>query len=231
MGATEALSPHARRLLVFVEVTLERECFPAAPADIRLIGGVRLNVGAQVALVRKRFGALRALKRFFASVGTDVTLQQPRPGKFLPAKRAFAPLVVCAHVHAVGRHGHVDLVAVWTLLGLLVVHGAVCLSVTREVGRRRVAFPAVGADVVIADVDFSPRFLHQLIQAIVKATDGVARAGLGAASGCDGATRCPRLELCEGGGEIRKVPGRVVPQRRGVVIRDESERVHREARL
>ena len=51
-------------------------------------------------------------------VSPDVALQEPRPGEALSAVGALAALVVRAHVHGVGRHGHVHFVAVRALPGL-----------------------------------------------------------------------------------------------------------------
>ena len=49
-----------------------------------------------------------------------MSLQKPRPGEELPAELALAVLVMCAKVHGVGWHGHVDFAACGTLLCLLV---------------------------------------------------------------------------------------------------------------
>jgi len=50
---------HARRLLVLVEVALERERLAAARARVRLVRRVCLHVRTQVRLVRERLGALQ----------------------------------------------------------------------------------------------------------------------------------------------------------------------------
>lgn len=143
----EALAAHARRFLVLVQVGLEGEGLAAAAAHVRLFAGVRLDVGPQVGLVGEGLAALRTRERLLARVRADVTLQQPGSREALATVRACAALVVRAHVHAEGRHGDVDLLAVGTLAGLLVAVRPVSLAVSGQVGRRAVALAAVFAGV------------------------------------------------------------------------------------
>lgn len=81
---------------------------------------VRLDVGTQIGLVRKRFAADAALEGFLARVRAYVTLQQPWPGEALAAVLTLAALVMGAHVHREGRHRDVHLLAVRTVARLLV---------------------------------------------------------------------------------------------------------------
>lgn len=81
---------------------------------------MRLNVSAQIGLVRKGFAADIALKRLLAGVCPDVTLQQPGAGETLATVLTLAALVVSAHVHREGGHGHVNLLTVGTVASLLV---------------------------------------------------------------------------------------------------------------
>lgn len=132
---------------MLVQVTFERERLPAPAADVGFVSRVGLDVGAQVGLVGKGLAALRTPERLLPGVGTDVALEQPRTAELLAAVWALAALVVCAHVHAVGGHGDVHLVAVGTLAGLLVAHAAVRLSVASQVARGAVTLSAVCASV------------------------------------------------------------------------------------
>jgi len=100
---------HARRLLVLVQVALERERLAAARARVRLVRRVRLDVRAKVGLVGERLGALRTAERPLAGVRAHVTLQQPRPREPLAAVRTRAALRVCPHVHRVRRDRRVHL--------------------------------------------------------------------------------------------------------------------------
>ena len=143
----QSMTPHARRFLVLVQITLERESFSTSSAHVRLLTRVRLYVRAQVRLIRERLSTLRAFERLFSGVRSNVPLQQPRPAEALAAVRARTALVVRAHVHAVGRRWDVEFVAVRALAGLLVVDAAVDLAVTGQVAGRAVGLAAVGAGV------------------------------------------------------------------------------------
>ena len=160
----EALSPHARRLLVLVEVALEGERLAAPSAVVRLLRRVRLDVRAQVGLVGETLATLGTRKRLLPCVGADVTLQEPGAAEPLPTVRTLASLVVRSHVHAVGGHGYVNLVAVGTLARLLVVHAAVSLSVPRQVARRAVPLAALHAHVGVDPVRAARRAQQQLLQ-------------------------------------------------------------------
>ena len=75
LGDSEAgAGAHARRLLVLVEVALERERLAAAGARVGLVDGVRLDVRAQVGLVGERLGALRTAERSLARMRANVSL-------------------------------------------------------------------------------------------------------------------------------------------------------------
>lgn len=78
-------------------------------------------------------------------MSADVTLKKPWPAEFLTAVRALAALVMRANMHAVRWHGHVHLVAVWTLPCLFVAYTSVCLPVTCEIARRTVPLSTVCA--------------------------------------------------------------------------------------
>lgn len=117
-------------------------------------------------------------------VGADVPLQQPRPGEALAAVRALAALIVGAHVHRVGRHRDVHLVAVRAAARLLVHQRAVRLPVAGQVGRRRVLLAALGADVHVLAVArllqrrrVRVRLAQRRRQAVLRLGDGLARRG------------------------------------------------------
>lgn len=158
---------------MLVEVAFEGEGLAAPLADVRLAAGVRLYVSPQVGLVGERLPADGAGEGLLARVGSYVSLQQPGSAEALPAVGALAALAVRPHVHAVGRHRHVHLVAVRTFARLLVGHTSVGLPVSRQVARGAVPLAALAADVVVlrvADVRgraparaaVRGRLLHQL---------------------------------------------------------------------
>lgn len=103
-SVVEARRTHTGRLLVFVEIALKGEGFSAAAADVRFLGRVRLYVGAQVRLICECLGTLWTPEWLLASVGSDVSLQKPRPAESLAAVWTGASLVVSANVHTVGWH-------------------------------------------------------------------------------------------------------------------------------
>ena len=72
------------------QVRLEGELLEAAQTGKRLHLRVGLDVCSQVALVCKRLAALVALERLLTSVGSNVALQQPRPGEVLATEGAAA---------------------------------------------------------------------------------------------------------------------------------------------
>jgi len=115
VAVVEPVGSHAGRLLVLVQVAAQRERLAAPAADVRLVGGVGLDVRAQVGLVGERLAAVRAAKRLLARVSSDVSLEQPRPGEALAALGTLAALAVRPNVHAVRRRRRVHLVAVRTL--------------------------------------------------------------------------------------------------------------------
>ena len=130
------------------EVGLEREPLATVGAGKRLEAGVRLAVGAQVALVGKALAAHLAPERLLACVGAQVSLQQPRPREGLAAEAAAAGCatavgVVGAPVHVERRDGGVRLVAVGAGMGAcLGAAGALVALEARGVG---VAFAAYSA--------------------------------------------------------------------------------------
>lgn len=129
---------HAGRVLVFVQIGLEREGFSAAGTRVGLRVRVRLDVRSQVRLVRKRLLADVTLERLLTCVRPDVTLEQPRAREALAAGRTLAALVVRAHVHRVRRHRDVHLGAVRATAGLLVLERSMCLPMPGQIRRSRV---------------------------------------------------------------------------------------------
>ena len=75
---------------MFGEVRLQSKGLSTLAAGVRLVAGVRLCVCSQVALVGKGLVALVALERLLTSVGSDVALEQPRPGEVLATEGAAA---------------------------------------------------------------------------------------------------------------------------------------------
>ena len=64
----------AGRLIVLVQVGLERKAFTAVNAGVVLEGRVRLHMGAQVGTVSKGFATVCTGKWFLASVRSHVAL-------------------------------------------------------------------------------------------------------------------------------------------------------------
>jgi hypothetical protein len=77
-------------------------------------------------------------KFFLTCVRSDVALEEPGSGEALAAEGTLAALVVRAHVHRVGGHGDVHLVAVRTPARLFVLQRPVRLAVSRQVAGRAV---------------------------------------------------------------------------------------------
>lgn len=83
-------------------------------------------------------------------VSPDVSLQKPRTAETFAAIVALAALIVGPHVHRIGGHADVQLVAVWTASGLFVCRTSVRLTVAGQVAGRAVTFAALAALVVAA---------------------------------------------------------------------------------
>lgn len=165
----------ASRLVVLVQVRLEREGLVAALALVVLEGRVRLHVSAQVGTVSKGLPTVRAPERLLARVRAHVALQQPRAAECLAAHVAFVLEVVREQVHGHGRHGHVHLPTRRALLGHLAVHTTVRLFVAAQVGRRGVAFAALVARVALR----APRIANRPpARAAVRNKEGVYRVAL-----------------------------------------------------
>ena len=96
------------------EVTLQSKLFAASVAAKGLDVAVSLDVGPQVALVRKTLAALVTVVRLLSCVGPDVALEQPGAGEGLATEGALAARGVGPHVHVQGGRAAV----------LLVTHGA-----------------------------------------------------------------------------------------------------------
>lgn len=157
----QPLPSHTRRLLVFVQIAFQGECLAAAPADVRFVGGMGLDVGTEVGLVGEGLAALLTVKGLFSRVRSDVTLEQPRTTESLPTVWTFTTLVVRAHVHAVCRHGYVHFFTMRALAGLLVVDAPVRLSMTCQVAGCAVSLSTLRAHVRLMYIEFSPRLFNQ----------------------------------------------------------------------
>lgn len=57
------MKPHARRLLMFVQVRFQSECLPTSAAHMGLSMGMRLHVCAQIRLIGESFCANGAFER------------------------------------------------------------------------------------------------------------------------------------------------------------------------
>lgn len=118
---------------MLVQVGLECEAFVAAFARIVLEGRVRLHVGPQVGAVGECFAAVGTREWFLSSVRPHVALQEPGSAEGLAAYSALMLQVVGQHVHGQSWHGHIQLVAGWTLPGLLTVQTTVRLLVSAQI--------------------------------------------------------------------------------------------------
>ena len=86
---------------MFQQIGFMRELFVASDADVSLDGsvgrrvpGVRLHVSPQIRPIGKRLAAMRASVRLLTRVRSQVSLEQPRPGKGLAADVAFVTEIV-----------------------------------------------------------------------------------------------------------------------------------------
>lgn len=94
---------HTRTLLVLVEITLEREGLPTPRTNKRLAAAMRLDMGPQITLIRKRLRTDWTPERLLAGMCPHVSLQEPRSGEAFPAIGASAALRVGADVHGERR--------------------------------------------------------------------------------------------------------------------------------
>ena len=140
-------SLEAGRLIVLVQVALERKRLVAAFTLVVLEGRMRLHVGAQVGPVGKGLSAVRTPEGLLARVGAHVALQQPGSAEGLATHVALVLEVVGEQVHGHGGHGNVDFAAGGALLGHLAVQAPVRLLVSAQVGGGGVGFPALAAGV------------------------------------------------------------------------------------
>lgn len=62
-----------------------------------------------------------------------MSLQKPRPRETFSAILALAALIVSAHVHRVGGHAHIELVAMRTSSGFFICWTSVRLSMASQV--------------------------------------------------------------------------------------------------
>lgn len=108
----------------------------------------------------------------------NVSLQQPRSRKALPAVLTLATLVVSPDVHGKRGHAHVELVAVWTPPGLLVSRTPVGLPVSGQVAGSAVLFPAVIALVLVVLGRLLTRAGRQVVLDGTSAAVRVAVAGI-----------------------------------------------------
>ena len=127
------------------QVGFEGKGFAAVAAGKRLVRRVCLDVGPQVALVRKALGTDVAGERLLAGVGADVSLQQPRPGEVLAAVGAGAAGTVRPQVHGQGGGAAVDARAVRALASAAGAgsSGTVRLAVTGQVTAGAVGLAAL----------------------------------------------------------------------------------------
>lgn len=100
---------------------------------------------------------------FFSCMRAHVPLQQPRPTEGFAAHVAFVLEVMSEYVHGQRRHGHVNLVAGWTLACHLAVKTAVGLLVSTQVGGRGVGLAALVAGVPCSAVVHSNHFFLHFI--------------------------------------------------------------------
>lgn len=104
-----------------------------------------LKMRAEIGAVGERALTVRTRKWLLASVGANVSLEEPRAGKRLSTKLALAGEGVSPDVHLQCAQGHVFLVAVLAVECLLVLRVAVELPVLAKPTKRRVLLPAVRA--------------------------------------------------------------------------------------
>ena len=141
--------PHARRLVVLVQVGLEGEGLVAS-RTLKILGWrVCLHVRPKVGPIRKGLSAHRAGIRLVTSVGAQVALQQPGSREGLTAHVTLVVEVVREDVHGERWHGHVHLATDVALLGIGGVEAPVGLLVPGEVGTGGIVLATLGADILV----------------------------------------------------------------------------------
>ena len=194
----------AGRLVVLVKIGFKGKRLVAAFTREMFEGRVGLHVSSEVGAIGERLAAVSASVRLLSRVGTEVTLEQPGPGKGLPTDVARMFEVVGEDVHGQCWHADVHLVAVGTFLGLLAVQAAVGLLVTGQVGRRGVMLPTLATRVAgslgrllrnpqriptsgstIADKErvVCIRHSHAVLEPMAFSTSGAAASGFDAVAG------------------------------------------------
>jgi len=88
----------------------------AARAREVLVGRMCLHVRTQVGTVSERLTAVSTSERLFASMGTQMSLQQPGPREQLPAHTARVRQFMRQEMHCQRRHADVCFPARDTLL-------------------------------------------------------------------------------------------------------------------
>ena len=65
----------------------------------------------------------------FTCMGSDMTLQQPRPRKTFSTKWTLASLVMSPNVHRIGRHRNIGFLTMWAFSGFLVLQRPVKVNI------------------------------------------------------------------------------------------------------
>lgn len=90
---------------------------------------------------------------------------------------------MCADVHTVGRHGHIDFLTVGTLSRFFVVDTAMGLPMASQVAGGAVPLSAFWANMIVTDLNLAPRFLYKFVEVVVQLLEIVMTAVEGGDSG------------------------------------------------
>lgn len=146
----------APTLQVFAQQRHPGKCLAAPGTRVLLNIRVRLQVSPQVRSVGECSTAVVARKRFFSSVGANVTLEEPRSRESLSTQMALAGQCVRTDVHLEGSQRSVYFCAILAAEGFACETSlggrAVVLLMLRKTGVRGVRLCAVGTLVARASL-------------------------------------------------------------------------------
>lgn len=133
---------------MLIKVRLQSERFMTPRTLEILIGGMRLHMRPQIGPIRERLAAMRAPIRLLPGMRPQMALQQPRPREELTAYPARVIQLMREQMHSQRRHTHVRFPAGNAFLRRLRIQASMSLLMSRQVGRGRVLFPALGARIL-----------------------------------------------------------------------------------
>lgn len=100
---------------------------------------------SQIRPISERPVTISTRKRLLSCMGSNVTLQQPRPRKSFPANGTLARQSMGPDVHFQSSQRYVHFLTIFTAKGFLrtIPGGAMELPVFRQSGKSRITFPTI----------------------------------------------------------------------------------------